>query len=227
MNKEFTIVIQGKVVQETVDFYSKNYLDTDVIICTWHSLDVDFSTLFSAPNIRLFQNDMPDDYGFQNINLQIYSTLAGLNNVKTKYCIKMRGDEYYSNLEYIYDEVKKEKDKIHTSPIWFRHCSYIPYHISDHLICGQTNNLKLMFNKAMIRREHYAEVTLTKAYLSCLENEEELTDDNCKLYMKKYFRVLDLKKMEPYRLTTNFFNVVFYNNFIPEGGQSISNIEMI
>lgn len=225
-NPNLTILIQGRVLKETLQFYIENYSRYSVIISTWDDMD-DLSFLSDHKNITLLQNKKPSHAGFQNINLQIESTLHGLKLATTQYCIKMRGDEYFSNIDYIFKQMLLKPSKIHTSPIWFRKCSYIPYHMSDHLICGKTSNLRLMFHTAKIRREYYAEPRLTKAYLSNFIDAKNLIDSNCKKYMTQYFKILDLTKLQPYRLTANIWSSIFYDNFIPEGGQSISKIEDI
>ena len=68
-----------------------------------------------------------------------------MEKVKTKYVIKVRGDEYYSNVQYILNSIRVQPDKVHTSSIFFRAWQYAEYHISDHIIAGTTENILIMF----------------------------------------------------------------------------------
>src|SRR6056300_1535484 len=140
-----TIILQGKVLQDSLDFYIKNYPTANLIVSTWVGSDLNLSNLPESYNVIL--SKMPKKRGDQNVNLQLVSTLNALRFVKTDYVIKIRGDEYYSNLEYIANEVAMNPHKIHCSPIFFRHWEFMEYHISDHIIAGTLSNLRLMFEK--------------------------------------------------------------------------------
>lgn len=223
---DLTIMIQGRLSRESVDFYIKNYNKYNVVISTWTNNKIDTSNL--PENIRLIQNDMPKHHGHQNIYLQIWSTIYGLRVVDAKYCIKMRGDEYVSNIEYIYDCIAKDNDKLYTLPIFFRKWTHIPYHISDHLIAGKTDNLKLMFETALHRKKDHpvAEIIFTRGYL------EKKIPDIYKKYedkkmMQEYFDILNLGNLQPYLLVANCFGKRFRNNFVPSHHASISNIKDI
>lgn len=43
--EDVTLIIQGRITQETFDFYVKNYKGWNVIISTWVGVDMDYSTL--------------------------------------------------------------------------------------------------------------------------------------------------------------------------------------
>ena len=144
--KNVTILLQGKILQETINFFVKHYPTQNVVISTWIGCKLDFSKLPQSYNVILTK--LPKDGGHQNINYQILSTNNGLKYVETDYVIKLRGDEYYSNIEYIVNEIAMNPTKLHCSPVFFRHWEFMQYHISDHIIAGTIDNLKLMFNKA-------------------------------------------------------------------------------
>ncbi len=221
---DLTILIQGKLTKEALDFYLDNYQEYNMIISTWNN---NILKIPERDNLLVIKKQELFDPGHQNINLQIFSTKAGLEKVNTKYCIKMRGDEYVSNIDYIYDEIKKRDHLLLTLPIWFRKWDYYKYHISDHLIGGQTDNLKLMFHKAWTKPKHFcAEITLTRAYLES-KMPDFFTKPRTKEIMKEYFDILDLEKLKPYLLIANVFGGRYENNFIPEQGHSISRIEDI
>lgn len=227
INSNLTIVIQGNLQQETLEFYKQNYYSYNVIISTWTNNHTVQSIGEIPENWIIVKNRRPRDHGHQNIYLQIYSTLYGLEKVNTKYCIKMRADEYISNIDYIYKYILNNDNKLYTLPIWFRRWDHFAYHISDHLIAGSTDNLRLMFKTALNRqKDHVAEVVLTRGYL-----EQKIPDIyqkyEDKSVMKKYFDILNLEYLKPYLLIANCYGARFYSNFIPEHHASASNIDDI
>ena len=170
-------------------------------------------------NIEIIENILPINFGKQNINLNIYSTLMGLIKVKTKYCIKMRGDEYYSNIDYILKELNNNSKKLHVVPVFMRKFDIWPFHMSDHLVCGLTENLLLMFlSSAVNQKNDCPEAALTRSYL-----EQKIPDlywtksgSDYKNIIKKYYNILDLQKLQPYRIVSNMHNAIFNSNFIAD-----------
>lgn len=242
---DVTILIQGKITQESFNFYVKNYLDFPVIISTWIDNQIDFSLL--PDNFIVILSPYPKDYGEQNLNLQITSTLNGLEKVTTKFVIKLRGDEYWSNPYYIYNLIRNNSEKIFTSPIYFRAWQFAEYHISDHIIAGLNQNLLKMFLSAKTNFEqgtfnvtkikedgkfikyhptHSPEERLTKSYLSAVENERFEKIDG-RILMKEYFEIIDISMLKPYKAKANLYNVEWNSNFIPEDNWSISNIDKL
>lgn len=226
LNTDLTIICQGKLTKEALDFYIKHYTNYRVIISTWIDNKIDISNI--SDNITVVKYGRPEDPGHQNIYLQIWSTLHGLSCVNTKYCIKMRADEYVSCIEYIHQKIITDNSKLYTLPIFFRAWNHIPYHISDHLIAGTTDNLRLMFRTALDRKKDHpmAEVIFTRGYLEKkIPNLYSQYED--KNIMKKYFDILDLNMVKPYLLIANCYRMRFANNFIPSHHGSISNINNI
>ena len=141
--EDVTLIIQGRLMQETYDFYVKTCTNFPVVISTWVDCNIDFSNM--PPNFLVLLSQIPEEPGAQNFHYQIISTLTALERIKTKYVIKVRGDEFYSNLQYIHNSIRVEPTKIHTSSVFFRSWQYAEYHISDHIIAGTTENLLIMF----------------------------------------------------------------------------------
>jgi hypothetical protein len=237
--KDVTIVVQGKLEQETYDFYVENYKDFPVIISTWIGTKVNFK---NAPkNFTIILDSLPSESGPQNMNYQFISTLNGLNLVKTKYAIKIRGDEFYSNWDYVLGKLIEFPNKIWSAPIFFRAWKYLPYHISDHIIAGTIENLLFMFTWS---KYHYNKVTwtsirdgvanklwepemvITKSYLKEKEPKRFHTTDG-RILMLEHFDILDLRQMKPYFVVSNLFKTHWKNNFIPERNYSISRMDKL
>ena len=240
-----TIIIQGRLVQDCYDFWIKNYKDCKVIISTWVDTEIKFTNL--PENFNVILSPYPYDFGAQNLNLQIISTLTALESVTTKYVIKIRGDEYYSNLQYIRNSILVEPNKIHTSSIFFRAWQYAEYHISDHIIAGTTENLLTMFretkhnfdtgkvNVSKWKKDgklfkwittHAPEERITKSYLTAKEPFRFEKIDG-RILMKEHFSILDMELLQPYKIKANLFRKEWNDGFIPERNFSISTIEQL
>ena len=144
--EDCTIIIQGKLEKESYDFYIKKYDNCKVLISTWVGTNIDFSNL--PKNFKVILAPLPSESGDQNLNYQIISTLNALDMVTTKYVIKVRGDEFWSYPENIYQSIKSKPNKLWSSSVFFRAWQYSEYHISDHIMAGTTENLLTLFNAA-------------------------------------------------------------------------------
>jgi hypothetical protein len=240
-----TIIIQGKLEQESYDFYTSKYKNCPVVISTWADCKIDFSNI--PKNFKLVISPFPSESGDQNINYQLISTLNALDNVKTKYVIKMRGDEYWSYPENIYKSIIDAPNKIHCSSVFFRAWQYCEYHMSDHIIAGTFDNLKLLFESSKYNWDngrlnvskwkvdgvfkgyihtHAPEERLTKSYLEAKDPDRFEKVDG-RVLMREYFDILNIDLLKPYKIKANLFKVEFKDNFIPEKNFSISTIEQL
>jgi len=243
--EDVTIIIQGRLMQETYDFYVKTCTDFPVVISTWVDCKIDFSNIPS--NFLVLLSQIPEEPGAQNFHYQTVSTLNALERIKTKYAIKVRGDEFYSNLQYIYNSIRVEPTKIHTSSVFFRSWQYAEYHISDHVIAGTTENLLIMFrackhnfdtNKLNVSKwkidgkfhkyvgTHAPEERITKSYLNAKDSDRFEKVDG-RILMKQHFDILDINLLKPYKIKANLFKVEWYDNFTPEHNFSISTIDQL
>ena len=237
--KNVTILLQGKILQDSLDFYVKNYPTANVVISTWVGSNLDISNIPQSYNVIF--SKLPETAGPQNLNYQLVSTLNGLRFIQTDYVIKLRGDEYYSNLEYIAYEISMNPNKIHSSPIFFRHWSFMKYHISDHIIAGTKDNLLTMFthtkfnfdNKLVYhvrdnqKHEFWEpEINLTRSYLMAKEPNRWGEVDGRKL-MVDNFEILDIAQLHPYKIIANIFKAKWTEGFIPEKNFSISDVRRL
>jgi hypothetical protein len=243
--EDVTVIIQGRLMQDSYDFYIENYKDCPVIISTWVDNTIDFKNI--PENFIVLLSPYPYDFGAQNLNLQLISTLNALERVKTKYVIKVRGDEYYSNLQYVLNSIKVEPNKIHTSSIFFRAWQYAEYHISDHIIAGTLMNMLTMFRESKNNFDtgkvnvskwkidgnfhkwvttHAPEERITKSYLNAKEPFRFEKVDG-RILMKEHFDILDIELLHPYKIKANLFRKEWTDEFIPERNFSISTMEQL
>jgi hypothetical protein len=241
--EDVTLIIQGRLYQDAYDFYIKNYTQCPVIISTWTDCKIDFSNI--PNNFIVILASLPLDGGKQNINYQLVSTLNALKRVTTPLVIKIRGDEYYSNIESIYNQIKMEQNKIHTAPIFFRAWQFAEYHISDHIIAGTKERVMLMFketkknfdtgemniSKWKLEGKFHRWITteapeerITKSYLNSIDPFRYDIIDGV-ILMKEHFDILDITKLFPYKIKANIWEAEWDNKeFIPEENYSISNM---
>jgi hypothetical protein len=244
--EDVTIIIQGKIYQDSYDFYIKNYTECPVIISTWTDCKIDFSNI--PNNFIVILAPLPIESGKQNINYQLVSTLNALKRVTTPLVIKIRGDEYYSNIESIYNQIKMEQNKIHTAPIFFRAWQFAEYHISDHIIAGTKERVILMFKETKKNfdtgemniskwklegkfhrwiKTEAPEERITKSYLNAIDPFRYDVVDGI-LLMKEHFDILDMTKLFPYKIKANIWKAEWDNKeFVPEENYSISTMEQL
>jgi hypothetical protein len=147
---DYTILIQGRVDVNTLNLWLKNYKDYNVVLSIWEDVDL---TKFKFPkNWIIVVNQYPLVRFREGANLdyQIITTLKGIEKVNTKWVIKVRADEYYSNLDFVYDKITKTPEKITTSSVFFRKWGLYKFHCSDKLIAGTTDNVRLMFESTLL-----------------------------------------------------------------------------
>lgn len=243
--EDCTIIIQGKLEKDSYDYYIKKYDNCKVIISTWVGTNIDFSNL--PKNFKVILSPLPVESGDQNINYQIISTLNALEMVRTKYVIKLRGDEYWTYPENIYQSIKSAPDKLWSSSVFFRAWQYAEYHISDHIIAGTLENLMILFKSAKYNwdngrlnvskwkvdgkfhkyvKTHSPEERLTKSYLETKDPERfEKTDG--RFLMKEHFDIIDIDLLKPYKIKANLFKKEWKDDFIPERNFSISTIDQL
>ena len=138
---DVSIIIQGplnEISLKNIPAYKKY---GKVIVSCWDGYDekllkyIDDDVYFVSkklPNI--------DHYNCSNIYYQASSTYSGLEKAETKFSIKVRSDESYSNLDVFVKTINENPERMITGDIFFW-SDYVCFHISDHAIGGKTKNL--------------------------------------------------------------------------------------
>jgi hypothetical protein len=152
--EDCTILLQGRINAETFNLWIKNHKDSNVVVSIWEDEDL---TLFKIPKKwKVVINKYPLIRGwrYSNLDYQIITTLSGLNEVITRYVIKARCDEYWSNIHKVLNLIKEDEEKIVSSSMYFRSKNYdasgkMKFHIGDKILGGTTDNLILMFESTI------------------------------------------------------------------------------
>lgn len=153
---DFTIIVQGKPHSHSINNLH-NYKKFGKVLVSCY-LDDDVS-MITDTDIKVIQiEDIGETiYNGGNQGRHVISTLHGLMHTDTKYTIKVRSDEYYTDLSAVIDKVLLFPDKYVTNNIWFKPMTE-PLHPSDHMIAGLTSKLykgfQLAFNICCDMRDY-------------------------------------------------------------------------
>lgn len=153
--EDTTIILQGLVSPKQLELWKKNYKNCNVIISCWDDEQFDFNqglvSSWLPKKWKVIKNQYPivRFKSDANLDYQIITTLNALNHVKTKYVIKSRLDEYYSNVDLLLSKLKKDENKIVCGSVFFREHGLYPFHIADKLMCATKDNLILMFESTI------------------------------------------------------------------------------
>ena len=157
-HEDVTIVIQGPLVnywnamaEGLAHVYDYLKFAERVIISSWDDSLERFEPnkleqAIGHGNITLITDDInkyDDCYNNSNICYQVVSSLNGIKKVRTKYAIKVRSDEYYTDLL-----MKSSPDKLTANNFLFNPDSIEQFHPSDHIAGGYTENILGMYEKA-------------------------------------------------------------------------------
>tara|TARA_R110000824_G_scaffold349950_1_gene536843 strand:+ start:229 stop:1026 length:798 start_codon:yes stop_codon:yes gene_type:complete len=159
LNKDVTLVLQGPTVSlsgrlgaafKNINNYQK-YV-SKIIVSTWSHHNVKpSSSMLKKHNIGYIEDNIEqytDYYNDANIAYQCISSLNGMDLVDTKYVIKARCDEKYTDLSKFIEVMKASPDKLTTNNFLFVNDDWLQFHPSDHVMGGTTDNMKGMFETA-------------------------------------------------------------------------------
>lgn len=169
-----SIIIQGPLNQISLGNIPIYQDFGEVIISCWDSDNL--RLIKNLKNVKIIINKFQETIlhnNPQNLYRQVTTTLAGIKEASNDLCIKVRSDEYFSDLRPIIWSVEDNPNKITCSNIYFRKCFRL--HMSDHII--GTN--KELFTKALEKTKHmletgssalgntFPEIILTTVFLEC------------------------------------------------------------
>lgn len=146
--KNCTLLIQGKINDECFNLWIKNYSDWNVVVSIWDNEDIKKYKFPKKWKIVFNQYPKKRFATFGNFDYQIMTTINGLRNIETDWVIKARVDEYWSNLDIVYNMMLRNKNKIMSSSMFFREWGLYDFHPGDKILAGSKDNLYLMFNIA-------------------------------------------------------------------------------
>jgi len=147
--KDISVVIQGPL-----DLLSIQNLDVyedfgEIIISSWVDSDLEKLSKLPKKPVNIVISDYPeklkDTYNYGNFYLQCLSTLNGIKKSSFDYCLKLRSDELYPDINALVEKLVKNPDKIINTNIHFLKNSVSTFHCSDHVVLGEAEKLLAAF----------------------------------------------------------------------------------
>lgn len=183
---------------------------------------------------------------YQNRYYHFLSSVVGLTVCKTDYCLKMRSDEYYENLDPFFNSIFENKEKITTADIYFRKSTAYVFHLSDHLVGGKTKVLRKVYstskkyteNPSIITENYFlnymirnglkihTEQIIGSVYLH-YKYPDIYPEDNIdhKKIMKNSFNIIKVKDLGEFEVTSNYISKSFKDYSFYDTNTDVDNIE--
>ena len=103
------IVIQGPTDHYEKIIHSMNHVDADVVWSCWNGESKEAITNIFG-NMNIVVSDKPLISGFGNINLQTFSTIAGINSLSNEMILKIRSDMLVSDFNSFMRILERKSD---------------------------------------------------------------------------------------------------------------------
>lgn len=232
---DFTLVIQGPIDDITrldalssIEYYQSMFFEIILSTYTEHLAENwEIQKFCKDNNIKIVHqsineglndlsfNDFDNSHDFHDdcgVAFQTITSLHGFRHVKTRYLVKHRIDEKYSNLNLLLDKFLNDTNKLVTGGTFFGQKVYFEYCAADHLMVGKTEKLIETFQRTldMINSgvlDNGPEIMYTKNFIR--SHGEIPTTENHDNLMRKYVDFLPDKYMEPFVIRANHWNQVW------------------
>lgn len=176
-----------------------------VIDATWDDVEL------LETKVEILKNKI---YNYQNIYLQVVSTLRGLCRIPCDdWVIKTRSDEYYQSMDVFIREMQQYPDRITTNNVFVRKHKDYPYHMSDHLMGGTLENMMILFSSVFNYLQtlsssqapkEVSEQIFTRLFI---EHHEPLSHDPIKsqTLLTRYFHMVPIRSLGHYRIRSKLY----------------------
>ena len=233
------LLLKGDFTYTTALQYKKHFSNAIIIISTWEGVPISYINKFRNSGIIVLLNQLPNYNGFSNINLQIITTLAGINyakKIKTKYILKTRTDQRFYNIETIqylknlYNNHNFDNEKIIVSSLNTFYNRL--FSISDMFQFGKIETMYNFWNINLIERINekdlkikndlllIPEIFLIYTYLKIRAFDLKWSQFSYESALVKYFYILDKESIDlfwnKYNTLENNRNNYIENNELVE-----------
>lgn len=231
--KDTTLLIQGPLKEDTYKFYCSFYPDIPKVFSTWEKNGDEWRsvpTLHSRRDVFI-ESKPPNRIGSweRRMEIDVAGTLLGLDKIETEFVVRLRGDEWYSNLNHVSEAVDRDNEgKLFMAPIFLKKWEAWPFRMSDHILAGKSADLRLMYETCLINivlgKELYpdcwplpSQSILAKGYV----DKKIPFGKNQKEDFKSVFGLIDLDLLKFYKVNSDSGTESWYSNFKP----SIENLD--
>jgi hypothetical protein len=168
--------------------------------------------IYQSLNIGDLRNDC-------NFAYQTLTTANGLAAVKTKYVIKHRTDERYSNLDKLVDKFLLDDEKWVCGTTYVTQKSSWWYHPGDHLVMAKTEKLKKTFDLSLQNLKNGCFILANTGYIAAeityatnfiiISGENPSYDEHHDRLMLKYFDIINDRHLYPFLIRVNTIGKVY------------------
>ncbi len=131
-----SIIIQGPLNPVSLGNIGQYKKFGEVIIACWSNDNLDLLAQHrDVKTAAVTPFDASQYSNPQNLLFQAVTTVTGLKAASGDICIKVRSDEYYSNLAPVIAQLEKTPDKVVCDNMYFR--TNWRMHVSDHLLAAR------------------------------------------------------------------------------------------
>ncbi len=151
INKDdLTIVIQGPAHIHSINNLNNYFKFASKIIMSCYGtcdIEIDKNNYKDKGSLIVLKNTLPQIPCFNGLSgyYHSFSTLQGLSVVSSSFTIKVRSDEYYSDLTKFTEVMARNPNCWTTNNIFFKRADKEPFHPSDHVIGGNSFALRQAF----------------------------------------------------------------------------------
>lgn len=156
INNKFSIVVQGLFDNYIYDRFNYpehyiKYVDKVIISCyTNDDTSILEKNIAGNDRIVLVKNDCPTFHCNPcNMYVHAFSTLKGLEKVETEFTIKIRSNQFYTQIDKIITLVENNPSRYTVSNINTQNPYRYAYKVSDHLFAGKTEGLKFAMQQTL------------------------------------------------------------------------------
>ena len=158
------IVIQGPIAYdnnytvETFKFYRSIYPNAPIVVSTWKGEATnDFRKACRENSIVLLENEMPQERGAFNVNLQLKSSLQGVKFIQehtsAKFVLKTRTDQRINRFDFLVhfknllETFPPKDDKLHKRIIFLSvvNLTQFPFYYQDYLSFGHVEDISKLY----------------------------------------------------------------------------------
>jgi len=186
------IVIQGPIIPRTTleicVFYKKIYPQVQIVLSTWEGEDTESFQGLCDEHFAIIQSIKPEVYGPTNINLQITSSIAGIEHLKYQGCthiLKTRTDILLGNSSFLnYLMWMHSKGKKHALVFSsFNSFIFRLFSPSDQVMFGEATHMARFWSIDLVPRDEKIDFSEKYLFIKYLESYGYKTHEELNNYL--------------------------------------------